>query len=182
MLGQNGCGKTTFIRMLAGVMKPDEAEDDDDAAPKFNISYKPQKIVPRFEGTVQMLLVKKCAKMYAHPRFQGDVIKPLQLEKLYDQEVKHLSGGELQRVAIALCLGKPADLYLIDEPSAYLDSEQRIVAAKVIKRFILNSKKTAYVRGTILSWLPILPTTLWSMRVHQVWSAQQTVLNPCLRV
>jgi len=146
MLGQNGCGKTTFIRMLAGVMKPDEAEEgDEDAAPKFNISYKPQKIVPRFEGTVQMLLVKKCAKMYAHPRFQGDVIKPLQLEKLYDQEVKHLSGGELQRVAIALCLGKPADLYLIDEPSAYLDSEQRIVAAKVIKRFIVNSKKTAYI-------------------------------------
>jgi ATP-binding cassette subfamily E protein 1 len=48
-----------------------------------------------------------------------------------------LSGGELQRVAITLCLGKPADVYLIDEPSAYLDSEQRLVAAKVIKRFFL---------------------------------------------
>jgi ABC-type iron transport system FetAB ATPase subunit len=48
-----------------------------------------------------------------------------------DQEVKNLSGGELQRVAITLCLGQAADIYLIDEPSAYLDSEQRIVAAKV---------------------------------------------------
>ena len=53
---------------------------------------------------------------------------------LLDQEVQHLSGGELQRVAITMCLGKPADIYLIDEPSAYLDSEQRIVAAKVTFR------------------------------------------------
>jgi len=62
-----------------------------------------------------------------------------------DQEVKNLSGGELQRVAIALCLGRPANIYLIDEPSAYLDSEQRIVASKVIKRYILHAKKTAFV-------------------------------------
>jgi ATP-binding cassette subfamily E protein 1 len=57
----------------------------------------------------------------------------------------NLSGGELQRVAIVLCLGQPADIYLVDEPSAYLDSEQRIIAGKVIKRFILHSKKTAFV-------------------------------------
>ena len=57
-----------------------------------------------------------------------------------------MSGGELQRVAIALCLGKPADVYLIDEPSAYLDSEQRLHAAKVIKRFILHAKKTGKVK------------------------------------
>ena len=55
----------------------------------------------------------------------------VQVDVLLDQEVQHLSGGELQRVAITMCLGKPADIYLIDEPSAYLDSEQRIVAAKV---------------------------------------------------
>lgn len=46
-------------------------------------------------------------------------------------QVQNLSGGELQRVAITLALGTPADIYLIDEPSAYLDSEQRIIAAKV---------------------------------------------------
>jgi ATP-binding cassette subfamily E protein 1 len=60
-------------------------------------------------------------------------------------QVEHLSGGELQRVALCLCLGKPAEVYLIDEPSAYLDSEQRITASKVIKRFILHAKKTAFV-------------------------------------
>jgi ATP-binding cassette subfamily E protein 1 len=64
---------------------------------------------------------------------------------LYDNEVQKLSGGELQRVAIVLALGKKANVYLIDEPSAYLDSEQRIIASKVMKRFVLNSNKTAFV-------------------------------------
>jgi ATP-binding cassette subfamily E protein 1 len=63
-----------------------------------------------------------------------DVMKPMRIEEIIDQEVQNLSGGELQRVAMALCLGKPADVYLIDEPSAYLDSEQRLVAAKVRMR------------------------------------------------
>lgn len=78
-------------------------------------------------------------------QFNADVIKPMQLEDLMDQEVQTLSGGELQRVAIVLCLGHPADVYLIDEPSAYLDSEQRIIAGRVIKRYILHSKKTAFI-------------------------------------
>ena len=63
-------------------------------------------------------------------------MKPLSMEELMDLEVQNLSGGELQRVAITLALGKPADVYLIDEPSAYLDSEQRLHAAKVIKRCV----------------------------------------------
>jgi ATP-binding cassette subfamily E protein 1 len=141
MLGENGTGKTTFIKLLAGLSKPDNKEE----IPELNISYKPQKIDPKFPGTVRMLLLKKIKGMFMHPQFQTDVVKPLNVEPLLDQEVTHLSGGELQRVALILALGKPADIYLIDEPSAYLDSEQRIIAAKVIKRFILHSKKTAFI-------------------------------------
>lgn len=51
----------------------------------------------------------------------------------------------MQRVGICVALGKKADLYLIDEPSAYLDVEQRINTAKGIKRFIMQFKKTAFV-------------------------------------
>ncbi|KAG9133414.1 hypothetical protein Leryth_013231 [Lithospermum erythrorhizon] len=145
MLGENGTGKTTFIRMLAGLLKPDTVEGSDIEIPEFNVSYKPQKISPKFQHTVRHLLHQKIRDSYLHPQFNTDVMKPLQIEQLMDQEVVNLSGGELQRVALTLCLGKPADIYLIDEPSAYLDSEQRIVASKVIKRFILHAKKTAFV-------------------------------------
>eukprot|EP00871_Galdieria_phlegrea_P000179 jgi/Galph1/1161/GphlegSOOS_G5737.1 len=141
MLGENGTGKTTFIRMLAGLLKPDSEE----SVPELHVSYKPQKISPSFEGTVRQLLHGKIRDSFNHPQFSTDVLKPMQIESILDQEVKNLSGGELQRVAIVLALGKPADIYLIDEPSAYLDSEQRIISAKVIKRFILHSKKTAFV-------------------------------------
>lgn len=78
---------------------------------------------------------------YIHPQFTTDVSKPLNIENIIDNEVQNLSGGELQRTAIVLCLGKPADIYLIDEPSAYLDSEQRLICARVIKRFIMHAKK-----------------------------------------
>ncbi|XP_021748766.1 ABC transporter E family member 2-like [Chenopodium quinoa] len=145
MLGENGTGKTTFIKMLAGKLKPDTVEASDVEVPEFNVSYKPQKISPTFKGSVREYLHRKIMDSYTLPQFVSDVMKPLQIQQLMDQQVENLSGGELQRVALAVCLGKPADIYLIDEPSAYLDSVQRIVASKLIKRFILHAKKTAFV-------------------------------------
>lgn len=141
LLGENGCGKTTFIRMLAGHIKPDEGGE----VPQLAISYKPQKIAPKFEGTVRDLLQTKIYDMFSHPQFQLDVLKPLTIEELLDQEVQNLSGGQLQRVGLCIALGTPANIYLIDEPSAYLDSDQRIIASRVIKRFILHTKRTAFV-------------------------------------
>lgn len=144
MLGENGTGKTTFIKMLAGILSADNA-DAENEMPRLSVSYKPQIITAKFDGTLRQLLMMKIKEAFNNPMFQTDVIKPLQVEGLYDQELKNLSGGELQRVALILVLGKPADIYLIDEPSAYLDSEQRIMASRVIKRFILHQKKTAFI-------------------------------------
>jgi len=151
LLGENGTGKTTFVRMLAGLLESDEQVDLEEegmsyeasqaGVPDLNVSYKPQKISPKFKGTVRQLLHKRIRDSYIHPQFVSDVMKPL----IIDNGVQNLSGGELQRLAIVLALGTPADVYLIDEPSAYLDSEQRINCAKVIKRFIMHSKKTAFV-------------------------------------
>ncbi|CAL1688648.1 unnamed protein product [Lasius platythorax] len=172
LLGENGTGKTTFIRLLAGNLPLD---DGSETIPQLHISYKPQKISPKSQGIVRQLLHEKVRDAYVHPQFVTDVMKPLKIDDIMDQEVQNLSGGELQRVALALCLGKPADVYLIDEPSAYLDSEQRLVAAKVIKRFILHAKKTGFVvehdfimatyladRVIVFSGTPSLSTTAHS--------------------
>ena len=114
MMGENGTGKTTFCRMLAGAEQPDNGKK----VPRMHISMKPQKINPKFPGTVRQLFLKKIKGMFLSPQFQTDVYKPLKMDDFIDQEVLNLSGGELQRVAIVLALGTPADIYLIDEPSA----------------------------------------------------------------
>ncbi|KAL1559480.1 ABC transporter E member 2 [Salvia divinorum] len=145
MLGENGTGKSTFLQMLAGLLKPDSVEGSDVEIPKFNVSYKPQKVDNIYNCTVRMMLNCHIRDSIRNPHFVNDVFKPLLTENILNKELVNLSGGELQNVALTLCLGKPADIYLIDEPSAYLDSEQRIVASKAIKRFIRHMKKTAFV-------------------------------------
>ncbi|WP_456419252.1 ribosome biogenesis/translation initiation ATPase RLI [Methanocaldococcus infernus] len=129
ILGPNGIGKTTFIKLLAKVIEPDEGEVFSE---DIKVSYKPQYITPDYNGTVEDLLssITNIHSSY----YKSEIINPLQLEKLLDREVKELSGGELQRVAIAACLSRDADIYLLDEPSAFLDVEQRLAVSKVIRR------------------------------------------------
>lgn len=128
--------------MLAGVLKPDDQTIE---MPRLNVSYKPQTIAPKFEGTVKDLLYTKLGNAWESALFKTEVLAPLDIESLLDNEVQTLSGGELQRTAIVLALAKPCDIYLIDEPSAYLDSEQRVRASKVMKRWIINSKRSAFI-------------------------------------
>ena len=141
LLGQNGTGKTTFIKMIAGILKPDNFE----SLPELYVSYKPQIIEPKFNGTVRQLLQSKINNMLIDQQFVSNILKPLNIENIYDNNVQELSGGEKQKVAIVLTLGKPAKVYLIDEPSANLDSEQRMIVSKAIKKFIKNTKSTAFI-------------------------------------
>lgn len=138
IVGENGVGKTTMVRALSGLIKVD-------GVPELNISFKPQKIVSKFEGTVRELFHSKIASALTFSLFKSDVMDPLKLKDLMDLNMDTLSGGELQRVAIALALGKPADVYLIDEPFSMLDVEMRLSAATAIRRFIKHTGKSAFV-------------------------------------
>lgn len=123
IIGENGIGKTSFVRILAGAEKPDKGEIES----KIVVSYKPQTLEADSEEIVANVLqdaIKKHTK---------DIINPLNIKDGYMKKLNELSGGELQRVAIALALSKKCDLCLLDEPSAYLDVEQRLVVSKVIK-------------------------------------------------
>ena len=128
IFGANALGKTTFAKILAGELKPDSGK----VAKTAKISYKPQYISSDFKGTVAEL-IGTAAEVYSE-EFRSDILRPLELERLLEASVSTLSGGELQRVAIAMCLGRNVDVYLLDEPSAFLDSEQRLAAAKTVRK------------------------------------------------
>lgn len=141
IVGPNATGKTTFVKMLAGVLEADSGSVDAD----IKVSYKPQYITPDFEGTLKDLLHSSAFEVVQSGFFQTEVMEPLALKHLLGKRVKNLSGGELQRAAIAICLAREADIYLLDEPSAYLDSNQRMNAARTVRRVMEKSGKSALV-------------------------------------
>lgn len=141
IVGPNATGKTTFVKMLAGVTKPDKGSLDT----LVKVSYKPQYISPDTDGTVRDILYAKAYETVNSGFFESEVLDPLNIKHLMDKDIGTLSGGELQRVAITLCLASDADMYLFDEPSAYLDSNQRMNAAKTIRRMMEKTGKSGMI-------------------------------------
>ncbi|MBN2422039.1 ribosome biogenesis/translation initiation ATPase RLI [Candidatus Woesearchaeota archaeon] len=126
VLGENGIGKTTFVKLLAGVINPDDKE----IKLKVKVSYKPQYIENESDELVVNILRNAITK------YEIELIRALNLKPLFTKRINELSGGELQKVAICEALAKESDLILLDEPSAYLDVEQRLIISKVIANIV----------------------------------------------
>ncbi|QLH09524.1 ribosome biogenesis/translation initiation ATPase RLI [Candidatus Nitrosotenuis sp. DW1] len=141
IMGANALGKTTMMKMIAGVEKPDVGEIDR----AVTISYKPQYLTNDIDVDVISVLDAANGGPIFGSVEEEQIVDPLKIKKLYNKSVKNLSGGELQKVAIVTCLLKKADVYALDEPSAFLDVEDRIAVAKFIQRFVRSYAKSAII-------------------------------------
>ncbi|NMB77976.1 MAG: ribosome biogenesis/translation initiation ATPase RLI [Methanomicrobiales archaeon] len=128
VVGANGIGKSTFAKLLAGAEKPTTGSLETN----LRISYKPQYIKGETSDSVEFFL-RQITTKFDSSMYQHEIIEALNLQPILQSSVNTLSGGELQRVAIAACLSRDADLYILDEPSAHLDVEQRVKVTRMIK-------------------------------------------------
>ncbi|MFC4448956.1 ribosome biogenesis/translation initiation ATPase RLI [Halorussus aquaticus] len=140
IVGPNGIGKSTFAELLAGRLDPDEGE----LGFELDIAYKPQYIEIDQPMQVEAFL-RSITDKVGSSYWNTEIGQPLQLDRIMEQNLLDLSGGERQRVAIAATLSESADLYLLDEPSAYLDVEQRVRATNAIRRFAEQQDATVMV-------------------------------------
>ena len=141
MMGANALGKTTMMKMIAGVIKPDSGKIDK----KIKIAYKPQYLQNDIDVEVISLLDKSNGNPVEGSLEEEQILEPLKIKKLYNKSVRNLSGGELQKIAVASCLLQKVDLYALDEPSAFLDVEDRIAVAKFLQKFVRSYGKSAIV-------------------------------------
>lgn len=141
IMGANALGKTTLMKMIAGVEKPDIGDIDK----KIKIAYKPQYLQNDIDAEVIALLDKANGGPIEGSQEEEQILEPLKIKKLYNKSVKNLSGGELQKISVAACLLQKVDLYALDEPSAFLDVEDRITIAKFLQKFVRSFGKSAIV-------------------------------------
>ena len=149
--GANALGKTTMMRVLAGVDEPDSGG----VGKKARVSYKPQYLRPGEgrggegdeggDADVESVLSRANGAPVAGSIGEGQIVDHLRVKRLYPRRISALSGGELQKVAVAACLLREADVYALDEPSAFLDVEDRIALARFMKKFVRTAGRAAVV-------------------------------------
>lgn len=142
IVGANGTGKTTFVRVIAGITEPTDGTINETG---LKVSYKPQYVVPNTDLSLREILTSIDPTLLSDPWYNEEVYTPLDVAPLLDRAANSLSGGELQRIAVAICLSRNAKIFLLDEPTAHLDVEHRLAVAKSIRRVVEKSGAAAFV-------------------------------------
>ncbi len=139
IIGENGLGKTTFAKAITGLVETDNGRLD----LGIKVSYKPQ-FIEAYDAVVNDMLTAIRSDFLSNEAFSG-IMKKLGIDRVLNKNVKNLSGGELQKLAVFSTLMRDADIYLFDEPSANLDLEDRLETINIIGSFIKVNKKAAIV-------------------------------------
>ncbi|MCX6774077.1 MAG: ATP-binding cassette domain-containing protein [Candidatus Micrarchaeota archaeon] len=148
LIGKNGIGKTTAIRVLSKQVKPNFGEEKDLSWEEINkrssndiknymeslaseqkISIKPQDIERIREKKIKVSRLTKTLGI------EDSMLEKFELERIKDRKLSELSGGELQKLSIAIAIGKQADIYYIDEMTNYLDIKDRLKISVMLKEF-----------------------------------------------
>lgn len=171
IMGANGLGKSTFLNILAGKIKSDKGK-----VGKLNISYKEQYPKP-VKGTVKEFLRNIAKDEFESGWYKQNIFQKLSLDKIQDNLITTLSGGELQKVMVAACLSQNAEIFALDEPSAFVDVEDRLKVAEVIKEFTQKKEVCAIVVDHDVQFVDYLGD---SMLVFEGTPGKQgSVYGPC---
>ena len=144
VLGANGAGKTTFMRMLCGVLKPTsgtvtfQGQDVSTEEYRKNLGYLPQDFgyYPEFTGRdflIYLSVLKGMDKRSARNRSQ-ELLETVGLEEKGKKKIKTYSGGMKQRLGIAQALLNRPKILVLDEPTAGLDPKERVRFRRLLER------------------------------------------------
>ncbi len=128
VIGANGSGKSTFAKILAGILRADEKKRP--LGENVSVGYMPQKNYA-FRMTVRSNILLGGRDEQRAQKLMDE----LQLSHLNGKRADRLSGGEMARMALARLMMKRFDLVILDEPTAAMDMETTLLAEKLIREY-----------------------------------------------
>ncbi|MCR4947733.1 MAG: DUF1893 domain-containing protein [Treponema sp.] len=151
ILGENGTGKTTLLRLICGIYKPDSGsilidEKPVNKLPKYTIGYIPQlselQEEQNFDLTVEEVIGLGIPKRKHRRSFVENAMRRTGCQNLTGRKFSVLSGGEKQKVSLARCLAQEAKILLLDEPTANLDKDNRKMVIDILHSLSISEIPT----------------------------------------